>query len=192
MYFVKRGETYHDVAGASFRDLLDGRLAALPGERATISDWANHLSTIFPEVRLKRYLEMRGADVGTRDHIVALSALFTGLLYDDAALDAASDLIRDWSAAERQHLRDAVPRLALAATVAGRPVRDVARDVVAIAREGLRRRARLDAAGRDERIHLALIEARLESGRVAAQEWLARYETVWNRSVDPVFSEAAF
>ncbi len=97
MYFVKRGETYHDVAGASFRDLLAGHLAALPGERATLSDWANHLSTIFPEVRLKRYLEMRGADVGPKPFLTALPALFVGLFYDSLALDGAYELIKGWS-----------------------------------------------------------------------------------------------
>jgi glutamate--cysteine ligase len=101
MYFVKRGAHYHDVAGASFRDLLAGRLAALPGERATMSDWVNHLSTIFPEVRLKRYLEMRGADVGPRDRICALPAFFVGLYYDSVALDAAFEVVKAWSAAER-------------------------------------------------------------------------------------------
>ncbi|MFZ1965471.1 MAG: glutamate--cysteine ligase, partial [Roseiarcus sp.] len=120
LYFVKRGATYHDVAGASFRDLLAGRLAALPGERATISDWANHLSTIFPEVRLKRYLEMRGADVGPAERIDALAALMVGLYYDRQALAAAGDLVRGWSAAELQNLRDEAPRLGLAARIAGR------------------------------------------------------------------------
>jgi glutamate--cysteine ligase len=117
MYFVKRGETYHDVSGASFRDLLAGKLSALPGETATQSDWANHLSTIFPEVRLKRYLEMRGADCGSREMICALPALWVGLLYDQASLEAAFDLVKDWTAAERQALRDAVPREGLRARI---------------------------------------------------------------------------
>ena len=98
MYFLKRGSTYFDVAGASFRDLLDGRLAGHLGERATIADWANHLSTIFPEVRLKRYLEMRGADVGPSERIVAMTALTAGLFYDRDALASASALIGEWSA----------------------------------------------------------------------------------------------
>src|SRR5208283_6089719 len=108
MYFVKRGSTYVDVAGASFRDLLAGRLAAAPGERATMADWANHLSTIFPEVRLKRYLEMRGADVGPPERIVGLAALMAGLYYDADALRSAEDLVSGWSAEERQRLRDDV------------------------------------------------------------------------------------
>jgi glutamate--cysteine ligase len=192
MYFVKRGDYYHDVAGASFRDLLAGRLDALPGERATISDWANHLSTIFPEVRLKRYLEVRGADVGPPDRIAALPALMVGLYYDSAALDAVVDLTRNWSAAERQKLRDDVPRLALGAAIAGRGLADIGREVLSIARAGLKRRARLDAAGRDEAVYLEPLDRFVDSGRVAAQEWIARFEGEWGGVVDPVFTEARY
>ena len=134
MYFVKRGDTYHDVTGASFKDLLAGKLPHLPGEFATMSDWANHLSTIFPEVRLKRYLEMRGADAGTPEHMVALSALFVGLLYDASALDGAYDLVKHWTDEDRQALRGAVPREGLAARVGGRSLREIGRDVLALAR----------------------------------------------------------
>src|SRR5918998_1313348 len=154
MYFVKRDSTYHDVAGASFRDLFAGKLAQMPGERATRSDWANHVSTLFPEVRLKRYLEMRGADVGNLEHIVALSAFWTGLLYDGAALDGAWDLVRSWSAQQREELRASVPKLALKATVAGRPVQEVARDALALSAAGLKRRGYRDDTGRDETCHL--------------------------------------
>src|SRR5438270_1307666 len=115
MYFVKRGEHYHDVSGASFRDLLEGKLPQLPGERATISDWANHLGTLFPEVRLKRYLEMRGADAGPTGRLAALSAFWVGLLYDQTALDAAWDLVKGWTEAEGQALRDSVSGQALGA-----------------------------------------------------------------------------
>src|SRR3954468_16818398 len=128
MYFVKRGDSYVDVAGRSFRDLLAGKLPELPGERASISDWANHLSTIFPEVRLKRYLEMRGADGVPWRRIPALPALWVGLLYDDDTLEAAWDLVKGWSAEQRQQLRDDVPKQALRATIAGRRVLDIARD----------------------------------------------------------------
>ena len=137
-----------DVAGASFRDLLAGRLEQAPGERATIADWANHLSTIFPEVRLKRYLEMRGADVGPPERIVALSALMTGLYYDPDALSSAEALIEGWTAEDRQKLRDDAPLLGLAAEIRGRDLRAVAIDMLAIARGGLKRRARLNAQGR--------------------------------------------
>src|SRR5271157_3290495 len=142
LYFLKRDGIYQDVAGASFRDLLAGRLAAAPGERATIADWANHLSTIFPEVRLKRYLEMRGADVGPPERIVALAALMAGLYYDADALRSAEDLVSGWSAEERQRLRDDVPRMGLAAKIRGRNLRSVAIDMLRIARGGLKRRAR--------------------------------------------------
>jgi glutamate--cysteine ligase len=192
MYFVKRGATYHDVAGASFRDLLAGRLEALPGERATISDWANHLSTIFPEVRLKRYLEMRGADVGPAARISALSALMVGLYYDPAALDAAFDLVKNWSAAERQKLRSDVPRLALGAKIAGRSLAEIGREILAIARAGLARRARLDEVGRSEAVYLAPLDEFVETGRVAAHDWIARFEGEWRGSVDPAFTEACY
>src|SRR5262249_25125814 len=144
MYFVKRGDTYVDAAGLSFRDLLAGRLDVLPGERATLSDWANHLSTIFPEVRLKRYLEMRGADAAPWRRLPALPAFWTGLLYDEVALDAAAEIAKPWTTAERQQLRDDVPRLGFAAAIQGRDVRDLARECLALARDGLRRRARRD------------------------------------------------
>ena len=190
MYFVKRGAVYHDVSGASFRDLMAGRLAALPGERATISDWANHLSTIFPEVRLKRYLEMRGADVGPPERIVAQSALMVGLYYDAQALDGALQLIRGWDAEARQALRDAVPREGLAARIGGRTAREAARDMLALARAGLARRARRDGRGRDETGYLDSLDAIAESGMEPARVWLERYAGAWGDSVDSVFSEA--
>src|SRR5580692_9211923 len=192
MYFVKRGDRYIDVAGQSFRDLLAGKLAALPGERATVSDWANHLSTIFPEVRLKRYLEMRGADVGPPDRIVAQSALMAGLYYDPDALLAAETLTHGWTAADRQKLRDDAPLLGLAAEIRGRDLRAVVMDMLAIARGGLKRRARLNAKGEDETIHLRPLEAIAASGREPARHWIERYEGPWGRSVEPAFDEAAF
>jgi glutamate--cysteine ligase len=185
MYFVKRGETYHDVAGADFRDLLAGKLAALPGEKATMSDWANHVSTIFPEVRLKRYLEMRGADAGSAQHILALPAFFVGLLYDNDSLTAAWDLVKGWSAQDRQTLRDDAPKLGLDSTVAGRSARDVARDALAIARAGLSRRAQLDPQGRDESLHLDILDERVARGRTAAQDLLDLYRGEWGGSVAP-------
>jgi glutamate--cysteine ligase len=192
MYFVKRDSTYHDVAGASFHDLFAGKLAQLPGERATRSDWANHVSTLFPEVRLKRYLEMRGADVGNLEHIVALSAFWTGILYDEAALDGAWELVKNWSAEEREQLRADVPTLALKATIAGRTVQDIARDALALSRAGLARRACLDEAGRDETRHLAYAEEIVDSGRTAAERLLERYHGAWGGSVLPVFKEYLF
>jgi len=192
MYFVKRDSTYHDVAGSSFRDLFAGRHPQLPGERATRSDWANHVSTVFPEVRLKRYLEMRGADVGNTEHIVALSAFWTGLLYDESALDGAWELVKSWSAEQREQLRADVPKLALKASVGGRSVQDIARDALALSREGLKRRACLDEAGRDETRHLAYAEEIVASGRTPAERMLELYHGPWGGSVLPAFREFVF
>ena len=192
MYFVKRGDRYHDVSGASFRDLLAGRLPQMPGERATISDWANHLSTLFPEVRLKRYLEMRGADAGPLPMLDALPAFWVGLLYDDTALGAAEALVRDWSEEERQGMRDAVPRRALATPFRKATLRDVARDALAIARGGLARRARRDRDGRDETLYLEPLEAIVSEGHTAAEDLLAALHNVWRGSVEPVFERNAY
>ncbi len=164
MYFIKRGDTYIDVTGSSFRDLLAGRHPALPGEKPVISDWANHISTIFPEVRLKRYLEMRGADAGPSSMLTALSAFWVGLLYDKASLDAAWDLVRGWTASERQTLRDDVPRLALKAGIRGRTLQPLASEILAISREGLKRRGRIDEGGHDETRYLDVLDAIAASG----------------------------
>ncbi len=192
MYFVKRDSTYHDVAGASFHDLFAGRLAQLPGERATQSDWANHVSTLFPEVRLKRYLEMRGADVGGPEHITALSAFWTGLLYDEAALDGAWELVKGWSAEERERLRVDVPKQALRATIGGRSVQDVARDALALSRQGLARRGYRDDQGRDETRHIDYAGEIVETGRTIAERLLERYHGAWGGSVLPAFRECVF
>jgi glutamate--cysteine ligase len=193
MYFVKRGETYHDVAGASFRDLLAGKLSALPGERATRSDWANHVSTVFPEVRLKRYLEMRGADVGPPDMIVALSAFWVGLLYHGPSLDAAWALVETWSAQERERMRADVPRLALDTPVpGGRTLRDVARDALALSRAGLRARGLRDGAGQDETRFLDPLDAIADSGRTLAHHLLDLFHGPWGGSVEPAFRDCVF
>lgn len=191
LYFVKRGEIYHDVAGASFRDLLAGRLAKLPGERAVLSDWANHLSTIFPEVRLKRYLEMRGADAGPRPFLTALPAFFTGLFYDVSALDAAWDLVKSWSAEGREKLRAEVPRFGLEATIGRFRLREIAREALSIARAGLTSRARSDAERRDETHFLEPIEA-VVAGRTEAERLIEKYKTVWAGSIEPAFEECAY
>jgi len=189
MYFVKRGDHYHDVAGARFEDLLAGRLTQLPGERATMSDWANHLSTIFPEVRLKTYLEMRGADVGPRAHMTALPALFAGLYYDRGALDEASELVGNWRVAEMAALRAAVPEQGLMATIAGRSVRDIAIDVLAMARRGLARRSRLDDSGQDETIYLAPLDQIVEEGRSLAERRLEAFSGAWGGEIDGAFED---
>ena len=192
MYFVKRGETYHDVAGQSFRDLMKGDLPGMPGETASISDWANHMSTLFPEVRLKRYLEMRGADAGPLPALVALSAFWVGLLYDTAALDGAWQIVKGWSAAERQQLRDDVPKQGLDAMIRGRKLRDVAREILALARGGLERRNMHDATGLGESVYLDVLDEMVASGKTRAELLLARYAGPWGGSVWPVFEEMAY
>ncbi|OYU48661.1 MAG: glutamate--cysteine ligase [Rhizobiales bacterium PAR1] len=192
MYFVKRGDTYHDVSGQSFRDLMDRKLPGLPGAFAATSDWANHLSTIFPEVRLKRYLEMRGADVGPRPMITALSAFWVGLLYDSTSLDAAWDLVKGWNAEARQHLRDDVPRLGLAAELGKRRVLDIARETLALSRAGLVRRAKVDGRRLDETRYLAPLEAIVARGATQADDLLAAFNGPWQGSVKPIFEALTY
>jgi glutamate--cysteine ligase len=192
MYFVYRDGRYIDASGQSFRDFLKGRLPALPGELPTMSDWEDHLTTAFPDVRLKRYMEMRGADGGRWRRLCALPALWTGLFYDRQALDAASALVADWTEAERQELRRAVPRLALKAPFRGGTLRDVAVEVVAIAREGLRRRARRDSSGQDETHFLATLAEIAETGRTTADRLLDDYVGKWQQRIDSIFAQEAY
>ena len=192
MYFVKRGDKYIDVAGQSFRDLMAGKLASLPGEHATISDWANHLSTIFPEVRLKRYLEMRGSDSVPEKRLASLPAFWTGILYDDASLDAAWDRVKDWTAEERQKLRDDVPTLGFKAEIRGVSVQELARQTLEISRAGLARRNRKGRAGNDETQYLAPLEESVARGITPAEELLEKFHGPWNGSVEPIFSEYAY
>jgi glutamate--cysteine ligase len=192
MYFVKRGERYIDVAGRSFRDLMAGKLAELPGERATLSDWANHVSTIFPEVRLKRYLEMRGADGGPWRRLPACAAFWVGLLYDEVSLDAAWDLVKDWTAQERQTLRDDVPKLGFKAHIGQRSLLDLAKATLRLAEQGLARRRRHDRAGHDETHYLRPIQEFVARGITPAEELLEKFNGPWNGSVDPVYSDYAY
>jgi glutamate--cysteine ligase len=190
MYFVIRDKHYINVAGSSFRDFLEGRLPQLPGEKPTIKDWEDHLSTLFPEVRLKQFLEMRGADMGDEAHVVALSAFWTGLLYDDISLESAWELVKDWTQEEREHLRREVPRLALDTPFDRSSIFDVAAQAVGIAEAGLVRRNRLNAKGQDETIYLAPLEETIRTGKVPAQRWLEKFHGEWNESVLPIFGEA--
>ena len=192
MYFVYRDGQYIDVAGASFRDFMAGRLKGLEGQLPTIDDWSDHLTTLFPEVRLKRFLEMRGADGGRWATISALPAFWTGILYDEAALELAWQLVRDWSDDERQGLRDAVPRLALKAPFRSMTVRDLARQVLRISRLGLKNRGRINARNQDETVYLAPLERIAGNGRTVADELLGRFRTDWNGNIDHIFEEFAF
>lgn len=192
MYFVYRNGTYTDASGQSFRDFLAGRLPAMPGEYPRISDWVDHLSTAFPEVRLKQYLEMRGADGGPWNRLCALPAFWVGLLYDGAARDAVWDLVKDWTADEHDYLRGQVPRHALNTPFRDGTLGDIALDVLEIAHAGLGRRARLDGVGLDETHFLNPLFQIAESGLTPAEELLAAFERRWRGSVDPIFKEYAY
>lgn len=192
MYFVYRNGTYLDAAGQSFRDFLAGKLPALPGERPTLKDWEDHLTTAFPEVRLKRYLEMRGADGGPWSRLCALPALWAGLLYHPPSLDAAWEMARDWTLEERIKLRGDVPRLGLNASIRGRSVRELARELIELASAGLAARDRLNAAGDDETGFLSPLQEVAETGITPAERKLALFQGPWKGSVDPVFTECAY
>jgi glutamate--cysteine ligase len=192
MYFVKRGNRYIDVAGRSFRDFMAGRLTELPGERATVADWANHLSTIFPEVRLKRYLEMRGADAGPWGRLPSLTAFWVGLLYDNDCLNAAWDIVKDWTAEERQKLRDDVPRLGFRAIIRNRDLLSITREALTLSRAGLARRQKFDPYGADETRYLKPLDEFAARGETPAEELLQKFHGPWGGVVDPVFTEYAY
>jgi glutamate--cysteine ligase len=192
MYFVKRGSNYIDVTGSSFRDLLAGKHPALPGERATISDWANHLSTLFPEVRLKRYLEMRGADNGPIARICALPALWAGVLYNQISLDAAWDMVKDWTADERDKLRADAAKLGLKAQIRGRSMRDIAREMLNLSRVGLTQRMQLNFLNHDETQFLDPLDEIVVRGETPTEELLKLFHGEWKGSVDPVFKLLAY
>ena len=191
MYFVFRDGKYIDASGLSFRDFLDGKLSVLPGEKPRMSDWWDHLSTAFPEVRLKSFLEMRGADGGPWNRICALPALWVGLLYDQGALDAAWDLVKGWTMEERETLRASVPKLALDAPVpGGRTLRDIAPEVLRIARAGLTARDQLNSIGDNETGFLNPLDQIVASGTVPAQRLLDLYNGEWAGDISRVYEES--
>jgi glutamate--cysteine ligase len=192
MYFLKRGDEYIDVSGKSFRKFMDGKLDGHEGERPSISDWANHLSTIFPEVRLKRYLEMRGSDGGPWRRLSSLAALWCGVLYDDASLDAAWDIVKDWSAEERQKLRNDVPARGFAATIRGRTLFEISGEVLTLARNGLVGRKRLNAGGQDETRYLEPLEDLHDRGITPAEEMLQKFNGAWAGRMEPLYAEYAY
>ena len=192
MYFVYRDGRYIDVAGQSFRDFMRGRLPGFPGEYPTISDWADHLTTAFLEVRLKKVLEMRGADGGPWNRLCALPAFWVGLLYDAASRDAAWDLMKDWAAEERARMRADVPVTALKTRFRNVTVRDIALEALRISHQGLRRRAIEDAVCRDETQYLAPLFQIAEADFTPAEDLLCAYTRRWDHSVDPVFREYAY
>jgi glutamate--cysteine ligase len=192
MYFVYRDGKYIDASGQSFRDFMAGNLPAMPGEIPRIGDWADHLTTAFPEVRLKTFLEMRGADGGPWRRLCALPAFWVGILYDSSALDATYDLIKDWTTQEREAMRSNVPRLGLATPLRSRTLRDIALEVLEISREGLHRRARRNTAGEDETHFIDPLFAIAGSGRTPAEELLEDFRTRWGGNIDPVFTDYAY
>ena len=189
MYFVHRGD-YVDVAGASFRDFMRGRSDILAGETATLGDFADHMTTAFTDVRLKRFLEMRGADAGSLPMMLAQSALWVGLLYDEAALAAASALVAAHPWTDFAALRPVVPRQGLSAAWQRGTLRDLARDVLAIAAEGLRARGRRDASGADESVYLAPLQEIVAGGPTQAEYWIGRYHGAWRGDASRIFAEA--
>ena len=192
MYFIERKGRFIDVSGQSFRDFMDGRLPGLPGERPTLTDWHDHATTVFPEVRLKRFIEMRGADSGPWRSICALPALWVGLLYDDLALSAAESMVSDWSEEERALLRRDVPRLGLDTPFRDQTVRDLARTMLSLSRAGLERRGRKDGFGGSEAHFVGDLERIVETGETPASQMLRKYHEEWGESVDPVYQEYAY
>ncbi len=192
MYFVYRNGEYLDASGQSFRDFLDGKMPVLPGEKPTRKDWEDHLTTAFPEVRLKQYLEMRGADGGPWRKLCALPALWVGLLYDDAILEAAWNLVRDWRMEERLQLRIDAPKLGLNAMIRNRSLQSIALEVLEMSSSGLTSRHQLGVSGENETGFLETLFSIAQSGITPAEKKLALYHGRWNGSVDPVFKEAAY
>jgi glutamate--cysteine ligase len=192
MYFSYQDGRYIDLAGKDFKRFMAGTLDELPGMRASMKDWGDHLTTAFPEVRLKQYLEMRGADGGPWNRLCALPAFWVGLLYDDDALQAAWDLVKDFSREERHVLRDGVPRQALKLPFRRGSVRDLAREALQIAAHGLKRRNRLNRHGADESLFLHPLLEIVEANQTPAERKLELFHGPWQGSVDPVFKEFAY
>lgn len=199
MYFIHRGEDYVDLSGRSFRDFMAGKIEAedqghvvRKGDRPTMADWADHVTTAFPEVRMKRYLELRGTDGGPWKRLCALPALWVGLLYDQSALDAAWDFVKDWTAEERNYLRDEVPRQGLDLEFRGKTLAEMGREVLKISRAGLQNRARLDSTGSNETGFLDTLDQIAESGHSPAHWKLEAFHGKWGSSVDPMFREHAY
>ena len=192
MYFSYRDGVYHDASGKSFRKFLRGELDVLPGALPTLRDWSDHMTTAFPEVRMKKYLEMRGADSGPWNRICALPAFWVGLLYDDAALDAAWDLVRDFTLEERHALRDGVPKHALKLPFRGATVRELAAEALKISIAGLKRRAMLNEKGADESGFLETLVEIVEADETPAERKLKLFHGEWNGDIDRVFREFAY
>jgi glutamate--cysteine ligase len=185
MYFVYRDGAYINALGQSFRDFLKGELPALPGEKPTLSDWADHMTTVFPEARVKKYIEMRGADCGDQAHINALPAFWVGLMYDQTALDAAWDLVKGLDAETREGLRVAASISALQGEANGVKLADLARAAVGLSHAGLA------ARGLGEETYLAPLVTSLKAGRVQADRWLELYNGDWGSDLSRIYEAAS-
>jgi glutamate--cysteine ligase len=192
MYFVIRDGKFVNCAGESFRNFLAGKLPQLPGEKPVMKDWADHLTTIFPEVRLKRYLEMRGADSGPWRRLCALSAFWAGLLYEQASLDEAWVLVKDWTAEERQALRNDVPAQGLDAIIRGRTVQEIAAEALSLSRTGLHARGFVGSKGKPEAAFLDVLDETVLSGKTAADQLLDLYHGAWKGDISRVFRDFAY
>ncbi len=192
MYFTYREGKYIDCAGLSFRDFMKGELPNLPGVLPTLKDWADHMTTAFPEVRLKQYLEMRGADGGPWNRLCALPAFWVGLLYDQTALDAAWDLVKDFTMAERNHLRDNVPKMGFKVPFRNHSLRELALEALKISGMGLQRRNRLNSTGASEAVFIEPLIEFAMANQTPAERKLELYHGAWNQSVDQVFREFAY
>ena len=192
MYFVYRGGQYIDAAGQSFRDFMKGELPALPGVFPTIKDWEDHLTTAFPEVRLKKILEMRGADGGPWRRICALPALWVGLLYDQDVLDQASEWISDWTIEEHEMLRAEVPKTGLATCVRGQKVRDMALKMLDLSRKGLENRAIKSSCGKDESCFLEPLQIIADTGVTPAERKRGQFHGVWKEDINELFEIYAY
>ena len=193
MYFVLREGRYHDATHVTFRQFMNGALrGTIADGMPNIGDWTNHLGTLFPDVRLKRFLEMRGADGGPWRRITALPAFWVGLLYDEDALSAVEELTRDWRYDDVMHMRGTVPTLALKTPWREGTLLDVAREAVKISRAGLVKRGKLNADGFDETVFLAPLEEVVARGTTMAEQMLSEYSSAWGRSVEPAFLQYAY
>ncbi|MBT4486730.1 MAG: glutamate--cysteine ligase, partial [Rhodospirillaceae bacterium] len=193
MYFVYRDGEYLDATGQSFRDFMAGKLPALPGEKPNMKDWEDHLTTLFPEVRMKKFLEMRGADGGPWASLCAMPALWVGLLYNQGAQEAAWDLVKNFTVEEMARIRAEVPRLGLATPLdQGGTLLDIAKPALEIAMDGLRGRARPGAVTADETEYLGSLHETVAAGRTPAEVLLERYNDAWGKSVDPIYTELAY
>ncbi len=192
MYFVHRGDDYIDASGQDFKAFMKGELPAYPGHRPVMDDWADHLTTLFPEVRLKKYLEMRGADAGPWSRLCALPALWGGLLYNKTALDAAWQLVKDWTPEDRRAMRSMAAKTGLKGELAGRPVRDWALDMLTIARDGLKQRDHLSGGLVDESGYLDELFNIADSGITPADRLLALYHGRWQGDLSHLYAEEAY